>query len=85
MVRRREEIRMAVLNLKAHVKRAGESGEEVRENQRHYREAARRKCGEEEKPEADGLAEESFHAHVARWNRIRQPSALITRNGTIAN
>lgn len=37
---RREEIRIAVLEEKAHVKRAGESGEEVGGNHSHCREAA---------------------------------------------
>lgn len=87
MARRREEIRVAVLEEKARVERADESVEEVwRKKRRHYRAAAR--AEERERRRGEGsrrLAEESSRAHVPRWNRIRQPSALITTNGTIAN
>ncbi len=85
MVRRREEIRIAVLEEKAHVKRAGESGEEVERKLQTLQSGSESRRKREGKPEADGLAEESSHAHVEQWNRIRQPSALITANGTIAN
>lgn len=65
--------------------RVGKKLEEATDTTEQQCESAEEKGWRRGKPEADGLAEESSHAHVARWNRIRQPSALITRNGTIAN
>lgn len=69
MVRRREEIRIAVLEEKAYVKRTGESGEEVRRKLQTLQSSSenRRKSGG--KPEADGLAE-------------RRAPVLTWRNGT---
>lgn len=85
VVRRRGEIRRAVLEEKACVERARESGEEVGRKPQTLQSSSsesRRTSGGEESRRQTGWKR---RAHVARWNRIRQPSALITANGTIAN
>lgn len=86
MVRRRGEIRRAALEEKrARVERATErAGKKLGGNLRRDREAVRieGESGGEESRRQTGWQR---RAHVARRNRIRQPSALITANGTMAN
>lgn len=78
-----EEIRRDVLEEKVHVERVRESGEEVGGNQQTLQRSKNSgKSGGEESRRQTGWQR---RAHVARWNQIRQPSALITAKGTIAN
>lgn len=80
MARRSEEIRRDVLEEKVHVEKVRESGEEAGGKQQRSKNTG--KSGGEESRRQTGWQR---RAHVARWNQIRQPSALITAKGTIAN
>lgn len=78
-----EEIRRDVLEEKVHAEGVRESGEEVGGDQQTLQRSKNSgKSGGEESRRQTGWQR---RAHVARWNQIRQPSALITAKGTIAN
>lgn len=79
MVRRREEIRIAVLEEKGYIRaiRAGESGEEVGGNHRHYRAASRVEEGVEER-KAGGRRAGRGELQCSRGEMEPNPTAVRT-------